>query len=169
MHGSLSRSLNLCSDRPTSTPPSSGVLSSCQTAEPPAQGSLPPPGSHLQRRRRWGGHVLLLQRNPTCSKLWAEALLQGRFAGRLQKCNLPKNYTYGRDILCWGYRRNTSAQQMPEWSLLPNHDGLRGHGMLLLNVGSGAACALLRCSASARRTQGPARGGQERDSLPGAS
>lgn len=99
-------------------------------------------------------------RNPTASKPWAQALPPRRVAGHLQKRNLPKNYTHRRGILCWGYCRDTSAQQRPEGSLLPKRDGLRRRGMVFLHVGSEVACVLLRRSASARRTQGaPRRGG----------
>lgn len=101
---------------------------------------------------------MLLHRDPTCSKLWAEALLRGRFAGHLQKCNLPKNYTGSRGILCRGYCRKSSAPCVPAGSLLPSHRGLQGQGTVFLNAGSEAACALPCCSAPARRTQGPAWG-----------
>lgn len=110
---------------------------------------------------------MLLHRDPTCPKLWAEALLRGRFAGHLQKCNLPKNYTDRRGILCRGYCRKSSAPRVPAGSLLPSHEGLQGQGMVFLNAGSEAPCALPRCSVPARRTQGPARGGQEGDTPPG--
>lgn len=85
-HSICSMLWSLCSDRPTPNPASSFVDPNiCQAAEPqPMVGSC----CLVSICRRGGmerGHVLLLHRNLTSSKLWAEALLLGTCGGCLQK------------------------------------------------------------------------------------